>query len=353
MEITEHLGDLFDMETTHSFGDRAVFAFRKHTGKIFKYVPRVLKDQDPEDLHQLRVGVRRLRTAIIGFMPAVQLPQGITERKIGKIGKQLGVQRDNDVLQEILLNKYLPHLPKNEQHYLSKVLKYLQKERKHAFKATYKLLTHDKFARFQQHWREWLDQPQITVLGSLAIADVLPDLLLPQLSQFFLHPGWLVGTQIDPDTNSSIRQRRCIDLSPSAIETLLDGEELILHDLRKEAKRTRYQMELFSDYFGDEYQQLLAKVKMTQEILGSLQDSFVLRAMVEHYLDVELKKLCPQWNAIFHGGRLGYWDQWQPLQSQFIDPIYRQHCRQLVQNPIGQSNTKMARGGFEPPTLGL
>lgn len=326
------------METTHSFGDRAILAFRKHTGKIFKYAPRVLKDHDPEDLHQLRVGVRRLRTAIIGFMPAVQLPQGITERKTGKIGQQLGVQRDNDVLQEILLHKYLPHLPTSEQACLEKILKRLQKERKQAFKATYKLLTHDKFTQFKQSWEIWLENPHLTALGSLAIADVLPDLLLPQLSQFFLHPGWLVGTEIDSDMNSTTRQRRCIDLSPIAIETLLDGEELILHDLRKEAKRTRYQMELFSDYFGEEYQQLLAQVKMTQEILGNLQDSFVLRAMVEQYLDVDLKQLCPQWSAIFHGDRLGYWDQWQPLQSQFIDPVYRHHCRQLMQNPLVNSD---------------
>ncbi|MBD2654886.1 CHAD domain-containing protein [Synechocystis sp. FACHB-383] len=342
------------METAaRTFGKLAIFAFSKHTEKVFKYAPRVLKDQDPEDLHQLRVGVRRLRTAIAGFEAAVQLPKGLTEERVGKIGKRLGAQRDNDVLQEILLSKYLPHLPKNEQRYLNKVLKYLQKERKHAFKATYKLLTHDKFSRFKQHWQGWLDQPQITVLGSLAIADVLPDLLLPQLAEFFLHPGWLVGTEIVPDPHGTAQQRRCIQLSPSAIEILLDGEELVLHDLRKQAKRTRYQMELFSDYYGQEYQELLAKVKMTQEILGSLQDSFVLRAMVEQYLDVDLKKLCPQWNAIFHGDRLGYWDQWQPIQNQFIDPGHRQQCRQLVQNPTGNSNGKMARGGFEPPTLGL
>ncbi|AIE73715.1 MULTISPECIES: CHAD domain-containing protein [unclassified Synechocystis] len=326
------------METTHSFGDRAVLAFGKHIGKIFKYVPRVLKDHDPEDLHQLRVGVRRLRTAIIGFRSAVELPQGVTEKKVGKMGQKLGIQRDNDVLQEILVHKYLPHLPTSEQACLEKVLKRLQKERKQTFKATYKLLTHDRFTRFQRSWEVWLEYPQLTTLSGLAIADVLPDLLLPQLSQFFLHPGWLVGTEIDRDTNSSTRQRHCIDLSPSAIATLLDGEELILHDLRKEAKRTRYQMELFSDYYGEEYQQLLAQVKMTQEILGNLQDSFVLRAMVEQYLDVDLKQICPQWNAIFHGDRLGYWAQWQPLQSQLIDPDYRHQCRQLLQNPLVNSD---------------
>ncbi|WP_338117499.1 MULTISPECIES: CHAD domain-containing protein [Synechocystis] len=31
----------------------------------YKYQPRMLKDKDPEDLHQLRVGMRRLRTAIV------------------------------------------------------------------------------------------------------------------------------------------------------------------------------------------------------------------------------------------------------------------------------------------------
>lgn len=321
---------IIDMTTSaNSFGARAVLAFSKYTEKIFKYQPRVLKDKDPEDLHRLRVGMRRLRTAIAGFGCAVHLPKALTERRVGKMGRVLGKQRDNDVLQSLLENKYRPHLPAGEQPFLDKVLKHLQKERKQAFKATRKLLTQDKFAEFKGQWQDWLTQPQFTSLGSLAIATVLPDLLLPQLSQFFLHPGWLVGAEIDPGV---------INLSPTAIQTLLDSKGFILHDLRKEAKRTRYQMELFRDCYGEEYQQLLEQVKMTQEILGDLQDSFVLKAMVEDFLDVDLSQLCPEWNGLFQGDRLGCWAQWQPLQCQLIDPDYRHQCRQLLQNPFPKTN---------------
>lgn len=319
---------------TSSFGDRAVLAFSKHTEKIFKYQPRVLKDKDPEDLHQLRVGMRRLRTAIAGFGVAVHLPEGITERPVGKMAQVLGVQRDNDVLQTLLESKHRPHLPPKEQGFLDKIFRQLQKQRKQAFKATHKLLTKDKFAEFKDQWQDWLVRPQITSLGNLAIATVLPDLLLPQLSQFLLHPGWLVGMEINPGDNAQGLSTHAIKLSPTAIQTLLDGQGFILHDLRKEAKRTRYQMELFRDCYGQQYQQLLEQVKMVQEILGDLQDSFILRTMVENHSDGDLSQLCPEWDGLLQGDRLRCWAQWQPLQCQLIDPDYRHRCRQLLQNPF-------------------
>jgi CHAD domain-containing protein len=143
-----------------------------------------------------------------------------------------------------------------------------------------------------------------------------------------------VGINITPGDYGQGLNHRSVDLGSTEVQTLLDGEESILHDLRKEAKRTRYQMELFSNCYGEEYQQLLEQVKMVQEILGDLQDSFVLRAMAENRLDGDLGQLCPEWDSLFHGHRLRFWSQWQPLQCQLIDPDYRYRCRQLLENPL-------------------
>ncbi|MEB3161033.1 MAG: CHAD domain-containing protein, partial [Synechocystis sp.] len=288
----------------------------------------------PEDLHQLRVGMRRLRSAIAGFGMAVELPDSITEKKIGAMARVLGGQRDNDVLQEILAERYYPYLPEAEQKPLNRVIKQLKKDRKQAFKATRKLLTQGKFIEFKHQWETWLAAPQISPIGELPIAPLLPDLLLPQLSQFFLHPGWLIGTEIDTENTHGLG-RRCLDLSAMVIQTQLNNQEKTLHDLRKVAKRTRYQMELFSDCYSDDYQQLLNQVKQVQEILGNLQDSFVLRQLIEDYLDVDLARLSPQLDAIFQGDRRQCWAQWQSIQTQLIDSNYRQHCRQLINQISG------------------
>jgi CHAD domain-containing protein len=44
-------------------------AIAKHSRRIFKHQAGVLKDQDPENLHQMRVGMRRLRSAIAEKLP--------------------------------------------------------------------------------------------------------------------------------------------------------------------------------------------------------------------------------------------------------------------------------------------
>ncbi|MEB3224731.1 MAG: CHAD domain-containing protein, partial [Synechococcus sp.] len=43
------------------FGDWAHQAIAKHYQKILSHETGVLADRDPEELHQMRVGMRRLR----------------------------------------------------------------------------------------------------------------------------------------------------------------------------------------------------------------------------------------------------------------------------------------------------
>ena len=90
---------------TKTLEDWAFLAIEKHFQKVIKYEADVLEDVNPEDLHQMRVGVRRLRSAITGFAPALELPKPVQEKKIGKIGHKLGTLRDLDVLREALENQ--------------------------------------------------------------------------------------------------------------------------------------------------------------------------------------------------------------------------------------------------------
>ena len=105
--------------SAQTIGDYAYQAFAKHFRKTLKYESDVLDDRDPEALHQMRVGMRRLRSAATGFAAVVALPKAAREDKIGQIARTLGELRDFDVLLEALENRYLPKLPGKEQ----KVLK--------------------------------------------------------------------------------------------------------------------------------------------------------------------------------------------------------------------------------------
>jgi CHAD domain-containing protein len=57
----------------------------------------VLADNDPEYLHQMRVGSRRLRTALQVFSQVVKLPRKAGVKQIRNIARTLGSLRDLDV----------------------------------------------------------------------------------------------------------------------------------------------------------------------------------------------------------------------------------------------------------------
>ena len=67
--------------TVKTLGDYAYQAIQKHFKKTLKWEKSVKKDEDPEALHQMRVGMRRLRTAVTRFGLAVDVPKPISDKK--------------------------------------------------------------------------------------------------------------------------------------------------------------------------------------------------------------------------------------------------------------------------------
>ncbi len=173
----------------------ANIAIAKHTRKMLKYEAGVLKDKDPEDLHQMRVGIRRLRSAIAGFAQVLELPELVTEKKIAKTGHSLGKLRDLDVLIAALTNDYRSLLPATEQESLDLVLKSLHKQRRQELKQVRKTIDSKLYVNLKQGLQDWLEQPKYQTIADFSIHSVLPDLLLPQICQLLLHPGWLVGVE--------------------------------------------------------------------------------------------------------------------------------------------------------------
>ncbi len=310
-----------------TFGDWGKIAVQKHFTKILKHEAGVLKDKDPEELHQMRVGIRRLRSAMIGFAPAIALPSTSTEKIAGKIGKALGKLRDLDVLQLTIETEYLPNLPPSEQKHLAKVTKLIAKQRKKAFKQVKSTLKGKVYQRFKQGLKDWLEQPNYTSIAATKIELILPDLLLPQVSQLLLHPGWFVGIDletaaIDLESQASLQQ----------VEALLDKEEPILHELRKEAKKTRYNMDLFAQFYGDKFNDYLRKIKNIQGILGVIQDCFVLRTFLEQVFgnSNNLEQYLPTLIKQFNQQRYQKWQEWESLQKQFLDLPTRQDLQKAI-----------------------
>ncbi|PZV17396.1 MAG: metal-binding protein [Pseudanabaena sp.] len=316
-----------------SLGDYAHQVIHQNFQKVIDQEKSVFKDQDIEPLHQMRVGMRRLRTAIQVFGNAISLPKEVNNSSIGKIARSLGETRDLDVLQQTLIERYQPLLTKAEESKFVRVIKHLQQKRDRSFLKLKKMLNGDRYQTLKQAIQDWLIQPNYTMMANLAVLEVLPDLLLPLICRLFLHSGWLVGTTIQSGKVSLI--------------SIEDGAELNqqlrkfgsnLHDLRKHIKGVRYQTEFFSDFYEDAYAQRMEEFITMQEMLGQLQDHVVLSDFLESALKEDLGKSLPTIAQIMREESIAFWQSWQPLQEKYLSPEFRKSLRSILTTPLVQAH---------------
>lgn len=326
-----------DKDNAVTLKEWAHIAIAKHTNKILKSEVGVIQDKDPEDLHQMRVGMRRLRSAIAGFKIALDLPKAVSEKKIAKVGRFLGNLRDLDVLLAGLKDNYRPLLPAAEQKSLDKVLKSLHKQRQQELLQVRETLNSKLYLNLKQGLQNWLEQPAYQAIGDFSIYPILPDLLLPQIAQFLLHPGWLVGVELK---EGEVQFPEMSNVK--AVEQLLEREEPILHDLRKLAKKTRYNLELFEGFYDASYRDYLEKIVHIQEVLGQIQDCYVLREVLEKVSKSSLADKMPELATLLTQTRDRKWQEWSILQRQFLEAKTRTELRQIVQQPRVEKNEELA-----------
>lgn len=322
----------------NTFGEWAKRAIETHFEKTIQYEAEVLEDRDPEALHQMRVGMRRLRSAIAGFAPALDLPKEAGEKAIGKLSRSLGTLRDLDVLLEALETRYQPTLPKAERATFESALQPLKKERADAFQQVSSTLKDQRYLSFKETVSAWLKDPQYQPMAQLPIQDVLPDLLLPEVSHLLLHPGWEVGIKLSKKGNAKIE-----NLDAASVEKTFTDRGEILHDLRKQVKRVRYQMSLFTDFYGDSFAAYVADMKAIQEILGQMQDSVVLADTLTRVLQADIREKLPTLAEKLAETRYESWLEWQPLHQKYLKSETRTDLRSQLLHPLPLSDGKNAK----------
>ncbi len=313
-----------------TLGETAYQAIETHFTKTIKWEKAVKKDEDPEAVHQMRVGMRRLRTAVSRFDKYLHLPKSISDKNIGKLARILGGLRDLDVLQEILENNYQPHLLPQEQNSLKIAFSALHEQRENALAEVQKIFKDQTYKSFKNDCENWLKHPHYQSFASVPIYHVLPDLLSPEISQFCLHPGWLIGTKI-MESKIAVETK----WTPNELELHLKTAGETLHSLRKQAKRLRYQMELFTELYDQSFATSIHDIKTIQEILGMIQDNMVLHQWLENIFKSELETQLSGLMTLLAANRYQLWQQWQPLQGLYLqaDTRYNLHLVVLRFNP--------------------
>ncbi|MCT0206598.1 CHAD domain-containing protein [Synechococcus sp. CS-1332] len=280
-----------------SNGAFAVDLIGRFTHKLASLQGPVLADSDPEPLHQMRVALRRLRTCLYQFAPALQLPKAVADPRLAKTVRRLGMARDLDVLRERLERDLMPELPEAEQKALKPVLKQLRRERALAYEQVVSTLQSGGYLKLLSQLQAWLRHPELTPLGELPLLGWTLEWQAPMIAELFQHPGWFV------------------------LEW--EGDMERVHDLRKRLKTARYGLENLGAVTGSRSRQWVAELRDLQELLGELNDLHVLEKAIDDQLPSGLAKSVPALDALLRRKAQGCWDQWRQRADGLILPERR------------------------------
>ena len=225
-------------------------AVRERLAALRAHEPGTRAGTDPEDLHQLRVTVRRLR-AVLAVAGAELRADWADELRadLGWLGRLLGPVRDADVLLE-RFRAEAAGFPADERAAVEVLLSGLVADRARARKRMLRAMRGDRYA-------------------------ALLDRVLHAGDADF-PPG--AHTPVDLLRTPARRLRRAVAAAGA------DPGDAELHEIRIRGKRLRYTAELVAPAGGKPVSALVAAVKRLQEVLGDHNDGVVAEARVRALL---------------------------------------------------------------------
>jgi CHAD domain-containing protein/inorganic triphosphatase YgiF len=245
------------------FGCRVLFS---QFSCMLSHEKGTIKGEDIEDLHDMRVAVRRMRAAAKVF--EVYLDSGKLEPHLKELKRTLGALgkvRDLDVFRE-KAEKYLENLPSGHEHDLDSLFEILSKERGKARGNLLDYLDSGKYSRFKKDFSDALSSPETLILQTTSekcdalphrIMDVLPSILYARLADVDAYSEWVEGPYLPVNR---------------------------MHRLRIAAKGFRYTLEFFEGVLGDDAKIMINELKNLQDHLGDLHDSIVAIDLLDSFL---------------------------------------------------------------------
>jgi CHAD domain-containing protein/uncharacterized protein YjbK len=252
------------LDITDSFAEAGRKVFYHHFAQMLKAERGLHRRDEIEDLHDMRVAIRRLRAAFRlfgpGYKPAVIKP---LLGGLKATGRALGPVRDLDVFMEHLQHYQLT-LPPEEQPEFQNLLDTWQAKRAAAQTSMLAYLDSRPYQQFKQALHTFVTTPG---LGVKSIAAKIP----PAPTQVrHIAPG-LIYQAYD-----QVR----------AYETVIEDAPIsTLHQLRITFKGLRYTLEFFKEILGEGKELVIEDVKIMQEHLGNLNDANVAITLLQEFLE--------------------------------------------------------------------
>jgi CHAD domain-containing protein len=230
---------------------------RRFFDKLLAREDAVSKDEDIEDVHQMRVATRRLR-ASLQVVGGVYDPELVRRYRRGlrRIAESLGAVRDGDVFIEHV-SAYQADLPEADRAQVDRLIAAVSAERERAREQLLAALEAKRYHKLRRDFAAFLTTPGAGTVESS-------------------EPG--VVERVRDFAGSAIWRRYELW---RAYETVLpNAESETLHQARIAGKHFRYTLEFFADALGPQVEQALAPLVALQENLGALQDGVAARARI-------------------------------------------------------------------------
>lgn len=212
----------------------------------------------PDAVHKMRVATRRLRSALATYRPLLDRERTDPLRdELKWLGGELGRPRDAEVMRD-RLGELADEQP--DELLLGPVHRRIDielgKRHQTAHNALLKALEKGRYLRLLDALDELVAQPPFTGDARKRARRVLPSMVA--------------------------RACRRFDKAVAAADAATDSEErdVLLHEVRKAAKRARYAAESVAPVFGKPAGRLGKRMEKVQEVLGEHQDSVVTRQVL-------------------------------------------------------------------------
>ena len=234
-----------DVRGSQTVDEVAFAVLRRHFMIMLAHEPGVRLGEDPEELHDMRVATRRLRSALKLYGDFLPKRAARYERDLRYVGNALGEVRDLDVqLGRLAIS--------SEDRGASGIIAAIEERRREARERMLEVLDSRRYESFVKDFAGTLRRghsPSPT--GS--ILEVAPLLVR--------------------------RRHRKVRKAAARIFAASPPEDL--HDLRKKGRRLRYALEPLGDVYGKPAEKMVMRFKELQDDLGEHQDAVVAAELLE------------------------------------------------------------------------
>jgi CHAD domain-containing protein len=278
------------IEPELTIGEVATAVLRRHFAAMLAREPGSRLGDDAEELHDMRVAIRRLRAALALFADA--LPDDVTavRDELGWIGRGLGGVRDLDVQLE-QLDEWLEAVEGPDREALAKLRSLLAEQRRAARAQMLELLDSRRYETFVARFGRALRAAAPSPTGPAAqpALAVAPDLIERRFRAVRKGAG-----RIGPE-------------SPA-------GD---YHRLRIRCKRLRYALEFLADVYPGKTRPVVRRLVALQDLLGAHQDADIAIARLRGLAVERGRELEP--GTVFAMGEIAERYRWSmvELRSRF------------------------------------